>query len=305
LDCPAGYENQDGGACEKCANHHDTAGNGDSCAPCGVGTKKGNADGDTCVACPENRTSTPGSGCTKCPAGYENQDGGTCEKCANHHDTAGNADSCAPCEIGFKKNNSDGATCVPCSENHTSDGAGGGCEPCGNYQNDDGFYDLVEHAKACVIEADLNGGYSTDVFSNQEGSSEYFVVGDASMGPVDRVWCYVSGEYVDGERTLTVPVIEEFYDEVDFLVIDATKVNCGGSHGVTDVWDFNVGCNAWDCDYHAHLTVRLEDNPHLEPGVYRGIEEAPLVIIGKRWHAPNAKAVTGIVALRVLYSWGM
>ena len=111
---------------------------------------------------------------------------------------------------------------------------------------------------------------------------------------------------MDGERTLIVPVIEEISGEVSFLIIDATKVNCGGSNGFKDVWDFNTGCNAWDCDYHAHLAENFEDNPHLRaPGVYRGIEDAPLVIIGKRWHAPNANAVTGIVALRVLYSRGM
>ncbi|MFT7622964.1 MAG: hypothetical protein ACI9WU_002139, partial [Myxococcota bacterium] len=141
-----------------------------------------------------------------------------------------------------------------------------------------------------LIPADLTTAYDTPILPNVAASSSYFIVEDATMGPT-------TGSWWTGTRDLQTPVIDAATGELTTLHIRATKVACG------DSWDFNAGQANWDCTYYAHLVAADTGNEGLVSGhTYTSPPSAPLVVIGKRWHQPNAGAVTGVFPLAVTYT---
>ena len=142
-----------------------------------------------------------------------------------------------------------------------------------------------------VIPADLAGGYNTPTLPNEPGSSSYFVVEDAAMGPTGGSWW-------NGNSDLWAPVIEAETGEIHTLKLRAWKVACG------DWWAFNAGQANWDCSYYAHIAVDGDSgNEFLKSGhTYESPATSPLVVIGRRWHQPNAGKITGVFPLQVSYT---
>jgi hypothetical protein len=68
-------------------------------------------------------------------------------------------------------------------------------------------------------------------------------------------------------------------------------------------YDLHAGRGAGNCEHRAILWVEPEDNPMLMPGAtYRTPASAPLILEGRRWHDPGARALLGTFALDLEYT---
>jgi len=116
-----------------------------------------------------------------------------------------------------------------------------------------------------------------------EGSSSFFTVEDASMGPTDGVWWGTS------ESTpLTIPVRNADTGESTHLRLDAWKRSCDLGWGTW--WNLNAAQVAdGSCAQWPQMTLAAEGNEHLESGqTYESPPSWPLVLRGHAWHLSQA-----------------
>ena len=131
---------------------------------------------------------------------------------------------------------------------------------------------------------DLGSEWLSAELSTPE-SSMYFLVRDASVGPTERVWC--GGE---GPTVLRVPVVDGS-GGVATLVVNAWQESCGSR------WDLHAGRGADACTHRAVLQLADDNEDLTEGATWRTPRSAPLVIDGRRWHAPDARLLIGTFAL--------
>jgi hypothetical protein len=125
-----------------------------------------------------------------------------------------------------------------------------------------------------------------------EGSSVYYLVHDATMGPTSRKWWGGSGPTL-----LTVPMIEQGTNQLTTMKLDAYKLARGSK------WEINAGQSAWNCDHAMLLSVSDDGNQHLTSGVsYRSPGSSRLVVDARRWHQPNAKQLLETFAYDLRYT---
>ncbi len=126
-------------------------------------------------------------------------------------------------------------------------------------------------------------------------SSMYFLTRDPSIGPADRVWW---NDPNPGAPRLRVPVVNASTGVADTLNVRAQHQSCGN-----DRRDFHAGEASRNCAHNAVLWVDGADNAHLQAQqMYRTPGSAPLVIDGRRWHAPNGRAIVDTIALELTYT---
>ncbi len=146
---------------------------------------------------------------------------------------------------------------------------------------------VYEHTAVDLSEDYYSPGYSS------EGSSFYYVLTDASIGPTTRVW------WGGTEPTpLSVPVLDDLTGEATRMAVNSWKIACG------DRWELNSGQSAdWLCDHSVVLAMDETGNDHLEAGhLYQTAPSAPVLIEGRRWHAPDAMALIHSFAFEIEYT---
>jgi hypothetical protein len=119
-----------------------------------------------------------------------------------------------------------------------------------------------------------------------EGSSMYYLMEDASMGPTSRVW------WGDSSATpLTIPVVDEATGESVVLNVDSWKKSCNQGWGIW--WNLNSGQAAdGECTHSVYLEMPETGNEHLESGhTYASPPSQPAVFEGRRWHDPEGQEV--------------
>ncbi len=147
--------------------------------------------------------------------------------------------------------------------------------------------DMVVHTP---VEVNLASEFVGAALS-ASGSSMYFTVQDAAMGPDQGIWWGSS----DATR-LTVPMRDESSLQVVDVALDAVKRACGSD------WELNAAQAAWDCSHAPVLALTANGNEQLQSGhSYRSVDSAPLVLHGRRWHSPNAKQVVDTLAYSFVY----
>ena len=149
--------------------------------------------------------------------------------------------------------------------------------------------DLTVHERTSV---DLSESYESPGYSS-EGSSFYYVLTDATIGPTARVWW--GGR---GPTLLSIPVIDDATAEFTRMAVNSWKLACD------DLWDLNAGQSAdWGCDHSVVMTMAETGNEHLEPGhTYRTAQSHPVIVEGRRWHAPDAMALIHTFAFDIEYT---
>jgi len=151
------------------------------------------------------------------------------------------------------------------------------------------------HIELQVLEqtdVDLASEYTSPGYSS-EASSFYYLLTDAAIGPTERVWWGGSGPTV-----LTVPVRDVDTDEPTTMRVDSWKLACG------DRWDLNAGQSAdWGCDHQVVMAMAETGNEHLVAGhSYQTTASDPVIIEGRRWHAPDAEALIHTFAFHLSYT---
>jgi hypothetical protein len=140
---------------------------------------------------------------------------------------------------------------------------------------------------------DLAAEYLSEGLSTPD-SSMYFLVRDPAVGPTERVWW---DDGIPGPTILRPQVVEEGTGTITTLVLEAQQEAC------SQRWDFHAGRGAGNCTHHAVLRVAAGANSHLVAGrSYRTPDSAPLVVEGRRWHAPNARQLIGVFAFEIAYT---
>jgi hypothetical protein len=123
------------------------------------------------------------------------------------------------------------------------------------------------------------------------GSSMYFLVRDDLVGPTSRTWWGGAGP-----TALNVPVLDSAGAPAT-LVLDGWQESCGSR------WDMHAGRGAGDCEHALVLSVAATGNEGLTVGeTYTTSPSAPLVVDGRRWHVPDARALIGTFALHLSYT---
>lgn len=179
--------------------------------------------------------------------------------------------------------------------------------PTGRYRSDDGyelqgwlgdelFSETPVHIDLSVLETtevDLASEFLSEGLTTPD-SSMYFLVRGPGIGPTERVW-WDDGQ--DGPVVLNVPMLDEVSGQLVTLKVDAQQEACGAR------WDFHAGQGAGNCSHHAVLNVSDTGNEDLVAGrTYRSPASMPLVIEGRRWHDPDARALIGVWALDLRYT---
>ena len=122
-------------------------------------------------------------------------------------------------------------------------------------------------------------------------SSMYFLARDPTVGPVSRVWW---DDGVAGPPRLRVPVIDQTTGAQTYVMVDAWHEENGS------LYDLHAGRSAGNRAHRIQLGVSAVGNDHLVAGhTYRSPPSAPLVLEGRRWHAPNAETLVGTFAFVV------
>jgi hypothetical protein len=122
-------------------------------------------------------------------------------------------------------------------------------------------------------------------------SSMYFLAREESVGPVSRVWW---DDGVAGPPQLRVPVVDTGTGELTFIVVDAWHEENGSR------FDLHAGRGAGNNPHRVRLELAAAGNEHLVVGhTYRTPASAPLVLEGRRWHAPDAESLVGVFAFDV------
>lgn len=143
--------------------------------------------------------------------------------------------------------------------------------------------------------ADLSAGEYAGPPLTSPDSSMYFLVRDAAVGPASRVWW---DDGVEGPTRLTVPVIDAHDGQPVSLYVSAQQREGAGAR-----FDLNAGRGAGNNEHRVVLWVDPAQNTHLVAGhTYQSPSSAPLVIEGRRWHAPNAERLEGVFAFDIDYT---
>ncbi len=141
------------------------------------------------------------------------------------------------------------------------------------------------------VEVDLATTLVSEPLTSAD-SSMYFVVRDPSVGPTERVWWGGAGP-----TPLRVAVLEEGTQTAATLLVHAQQEACGQR------WDLHAGRGAGNCEHRVVLQVADAGNEALQPGrTYTTPASAPLVIEGRRWHAPDARRLEGVHVFSLTYS---
>ncbi len=124
------------------------------------------------------------------------------------------------------------------------------------------------------------------------GSSMYFLVRRPALGPTERVWW---DDGIPGPPLVVVQVVDDDGRSTD-LVLEAEQEACESR------WDLHAGRGAGECEHRVVLRVAADGNDHLIAGrTYRTPPSGPLVIEGRRWHAPDARRLEGVFAFAIEY----
>ncbi len=128
-----------------------------------------------------------------------------------------------------------------------------------------------------------------------DGSSTFFTVQDASMGPTTGVW------WGSSEATpLTIPVRNTATGESSHLRLDSWKRSCDLGWGTW--WNLNAAQVAdGSCAQWPQLAVSEAGNEHLEPGQrYASPPSWPLVLRGHAWH--RSQSIVDTRAIEITYT---
>jgi len=149
---------------------------------------------------------------------------------------------------------------------------------------------VLEHTPADLGEEVVSPPLTTPA------SSMYFLLRDGRIGPTARIWWGGAGP-----TPLRLPVYDEAGGAEAILVLDAwQQETCGGR---SSRWELHAGRVAGECEHRAVLRVAAVGNEHLQRGrTYRTDPSSPLVIEGRRWHAPEAEKLIRTFAFDVAYT---
>jgi hypothetical protein len=97
---------------------------------------------------------------------------------------------------------------------------------------------------------------------------------------------------------LSVPIVDDATGEQLRMTVNSWKVACGS------YWELNAGQSAsWGCDHSVVMSMPETGNEHLNPGqTYRTAPSYPVIMEGRRWHAPDAGALIHTFAFDISYT---